>query len=74
MVLVVNKTPELFPEAEVRERVEQTYHCEVAAVLPHSDELMALSSSGVFALHHPSHLLTRLYRRVAARVMDENAS
>ena len=66
MVLVVNNTPTVFDFAEVKERVETTYECEVAAVLPHSDELMILSSQGIFALHYPDHPVTALYRQVAA--------
>jgi septum site-determining protein MinD len=66
MVLVVNNTPAAFDVAEVKERVEKAYECEVAAVLPHSDELMVLSSQGIFALHYPDHPVTALYRQVAA--------
>jgi septum site-determining protein MinD len=66
MVLIVNNTPTAFDFAEVKERVETTYECEVAAVLPHSDELMILSSRGIFALHYPDHPITALYRQVAA--------
>ncbi len=53
MVLVVNKTPAVFDEDEVRERVEKAYECRVATVVPHSDELMALSSAGLFAVGFP---------------------
>jgi septum site-determining protein MinD len=66
MVLVVNNTPTAFDVDEVKERVETTYECEVAAVLPHSDELMILSSQGIFALRYPDHPVTALYRQVAA--------
>lgn len=69
LLLVVNKTPSFFNADEVRERVEQTYQCEVAAVLPHSDELMGLSSAGVFALHYPDHPVTALYKQIADRLM-----
>jgi len=65
MVLVVNNTPAAFDLADVKERVETTYECEVAAVLPHSDELMTLSSAGIFALRYPDHPVTALYRQVA---------
>lgn len=64
-VLVVNKTPEVFDPIEVRERVEKVYECPVAAVIPHSDALMALSSGGVFAVHHPGHPVAALYRGLA---------
>jgi MinD-like ATPase involved in chromosome partitioning or flagellar assembly len=66
MMLVVNNTPTAFDFAEVKERVEKTYECEVVAVLPHSDELMILASQGIFALRYPDHPVTALYRQVAA--------
>ncbi len=70
MVLVVNNMPAAFDSAAVKANVEKAYGCEVAAVLPHSDELMVLSSAGVFAVRHPDHPLTALYRQVAARLME----
>ena len=69
MVLVVNNTPPVFDFAEVKDHVEKTYDCEVAAVLPHSEELMVLSSAGIFALRYPDHPVTGLYRQVATRLM-----
>jgi septum site-determining protein MinD len=69
MMLVVNKTPPIFDVAEVKERVEKAYECEVAAVMPHSDELMVLSSADIFALRYPDHPVTGLYRQVATRLM-----
>jgi MinD-like ATPase involved in chromosome partitioning or flagellar assembly len=69
MMLIVNKTPPAFDAAEVRARVENTYNCEVAAVLPHSDEMMTLASTGIFALRYPDHPLTNLYKEIAAKLM-----
>jgi MinD-like ATPase involved in chromosome partitioning or flagellar assembly len=69
MMLVVNKTPPVFDFVEVGDHVEKTYGCEVAAVLPHADEVMVLSSAGIFALRYPDHPVTRLYRQVATRLM-----
>ncbi|HYY87414.1 MAG TPA: MinD/ParA family protein [Chloroflexota bacterium] len=69
MFLVVNKVPAVFDPDEVKTRVEQTYQCEVAAVLPHSDEMMALASRGVFAAHHPDHPMTDGLRQVTARLV-----
>jgi len=50
MMLIVNKVPSVFDSAAVKTQVEQTYNCPVATVLPHSDEMMALASAGIFAL------------------------
>ncbi len=69
MVLVVNKVPGVFKPDEVRARVEKTYNCEVAAVIPHSEEMMALASSGIFALRYPSHPVTGMLKQIAARLM-----
>ena len=69
MLLVVNKVPTTFDFNDVKARVEQIYDCEVAAVLPHSDEMMALASAGVFALHYPNHQVTSELRQVTARLL-----
>jgi len=68
MMLVVNKAPSVFDPAALRRRVEETYDCPVAAVLPHSDDLMVLSSEGVFSVRYPDHPLTGLYRDIAMQL------
>jgi MinD-like ATPase involved in chromosome partitioning or flagellar assembly len=65
LVLVVNKVPTVFDMDEVKARVERTYNCKVAAVLPHSDEMMALASEGVFVLRYPNHPITQSLRGLA---------
>jgi MinD-like ATPase involved in chromosome partitioning or flagellar assembly len=69
LVLIVNKVPSVFDVADVKARVERTYHCEVAAVLPHAEEMMALASAGIFALRYPDHPVTAELKRVAAMMM-----
>jgi MinD-like ATPase involved in chromosome partitioning or flagellar assembly len=69
MALVVNKTPPAFDPAEVRTRVQQTFECDVAAVLPFAEEMMNLASTGIFVLRYPDHDLTRRLREVAARLV-----
>lgn len=69
LLLVVNKTPQVFDHAVVKQRVEQTFNCEVAAVLPHSDEMMTLASEGIFTLRYPDNPMTKQLKAVAARVL-----
>ena len=69
LLLVVNKVPAAFPPAEVRARVEKAYTADVAAVLPHSDEMMTLASSGIFVLKYPDHAVTAELKQLAARLM-----
>jgi len=69
MMLVVNKTPpSLEPEA-VKVKVERAYGCPVAAVLPHSDELMTLASAGIFVARYPDNPMTALYKQIAAQII-----
>src|SRR5688500_2907747 len=65
--IVVNKAPVQLDPRDVAERVTTAYGVPVAAVLPHSDELMQLASEGVFVLRHPDDPLADRYRRLAAR-------
>lgn len=69
LLLLVNKVPEVFNFTDVQKRVEETYHSEVAAVLPHSDEMMTLASAGIFALRYPDHKVTQSLKQVAAKLM-----
>ncbi len=69
MMLIINKVPSVFDSTEVKERMEQTYECKVAAVLPHSDEMMVLASSDIFALHYPDHPISVSLKQVAAELL-----
>ena len=64
MLMLVNKVPPQFDLEDVRARVEQTYDATVAAVLPHSDEMMTLASSGIFAIRFPDHPITKGLRKL----------
>lgn len=63
--IVVNKAPPQLDFDQLAARVQQTYDVSVAAILPHSDDLMNLASEGVFSLRNPNHELTAVYRHVA---------
>lgn len=69
MALIVNKTPQVFDSQAVKERVAAIYGCEVLAVLPHSDEMMTLASSGIFVLRFPHHPITTTLRQVAKNLI-----
>lgn len=65
MLLVVNKTPPVWNVSDVKARVERTFNCTVAAVLPHSDEMMTLASEGIFVIRYPNHPMTVLFQQIA---------
>jgi len=64
MLMLVNKVPTQFDFDDVRARVEQTYDATVGAVLPHSDEMMTLASSGIFSIRFPDHVVTQGLRNL----------
>jgi MinD-like ATPase involved in chromosome partitioning or flagellar assembly len=70
MLLMVNKVPAVYNTADVKARVTAAYNCEVAAALPHSDELMALASSGIFVLKYPDNPITAGLETLAARLQE----
>lgn len=68
MMLVVNKTPPSLESSAVKLKVEQAYGCEVAAVLPHSNEMMTLASAGIFVARYPDNPMTALYKEIATKI------
>jgi MinD-like ATPase involved in chromosome partitioning or flagellar assembly len=69
MMLVMNNVPAAFDTAEVKAKVKQTYHCEVGAVLPHSEEMVALASAGIFALQYPDRPLTKMLEELTSKLL-----
>ena len=70
LLMVMNKAPTIFDFAQLRKRVEETYEAQVAGVLPHSDEMMVLASSGVFAIKYPENPLSQIIESIAQQVMS----
>jgi len=66
--LVVNKVLTEFNLAEVKKRVADTYDCEVASVLPLSEDMIRLGSAGIFSLRFPQHPLTQAIKEIAAKL------
>jgi septum site-determining protein MinD len=66
MRLIINKMPLVYDFADVQQRVEGLYNCHVAAILPHSDEMMTLASRGIFALHYPNHAITKSLKQLVS--------
>jgi MinD-like ATPase involved in chromosome partitioning or flagellar assembly len=68
LFLMVNKLPQSYDPTEIQARIQDTYKCPIAAVLPHSDEMMALASSGIFVLKYPDHFVTRQYKGIIEKI------
>ena len=65
MMLIVNKAPQSLDQDALKTRIADTYDYPVAAVIPHSDDLMTLASSGIFSLQNPDHPVTAKYQQIA---------
>jgi septum site-determining protein MinD len=63
--LVLNNTPASLDADEVRAELDRTYRCGDSVVLPHTEELMALASSKLFAHRYPEHPLTASFKELA---------
>ncbi|MBD1914122.1 MULTISPECIES: MinD/ParA family protein [unclassified Leptolyngbya] len=69
LLMVVNKAPTVFDFDQLKVRVEETYGSHVAGILPHSDEMMVLASSGIFSLKYPENSLSRVIEGIAQEVI-----
>ncbi len=68
MLLVVNKVLSDFDFGEVKRRVEETYSCRIAGVLPFSEDMIRLGSAGIFCIRYPDHPFTATIRDIASKV------
>jgi len=65
MMILINKAPSTFDAAQIRDTVSGTYNCPVAAVIPHSDQMMGLASHDIFAVRYPDHAIVAELKQVA---------
>jgi MinD-like ATPase involved in chromosome partitioning or flagellar assembly len=70
LLLVVNKCPPSLDVEAVRKRVQEAYNAEVAAVFPHSDEIMTLASGGVFTVKFPDLPVTATFKHLVDRILQ----
>lgn len=68
MAMLLNKVPASFDLEDIRTKATQTFQCEVAAALPHSDEMMTLASAGIFVQRYPDHPITAALKQVTATI------
>lgn len=68
MYLTINKVLSSFAADDVKQKVEDTYGCEVAAVLPLSEDVVRLASSDLFCLRYPDHPFSRGLGAIADRL------
>jgi septum site-determining protein MinD len=69
LLILVNKAPQSLDPVQLKEKVENAYKFPVAAIIPHSDEMMLLASMGVFAVRYPDHVISRLYKQTAEKLL-----
>lgn len=69
MLMVVNKVPPGMDMNQLRERVEQLYNAEVAALLPMNYEIVRVASGGIFVNRFPEHPMTIALKQVAERLL-----
>jgi MinD-like ATPase involved in chromosome partitioning or flagellar assembly len=68
MLLVANKVPSVLDPNGLKEQLESAYRTTVAGLLPSSDDLMVLASSGVFSVSFPDHPWTKEMRSIADQI------
>ncbi len=70
--IIVNKVPQFLNFDEIKQKVERIYGCEVAAILPMADEMLALASEGILALRYPDHQITKKLLHVSKRLISDD--
>lgn len=71
MLLVVNKALPAFDFNTLRKQVETTYNASVAGVVPLSEEMVQLASSGIFCLRYADHPFSQTVKGIARAIVGE---
>lgn len=69
LYLILNELPEVMDYRQARDELEETFGCKVAALVPHSDDLMATGCQTVFTLANPTHPFTELVSLMSQKLI-----
>lgn len=69
LFLVVNKALQSYNFDQLRQQIETTYKTPVAGILPESEDIIRLASSGVFYLKYPNHPISQVIKKIAQHIM-----
>ena len=70
LFLVMNKVLSAYDFEKVKRDVEDVYKCDVAGVLPLSEDLIETASKEVFYLQHREHLFSLGIEKIANRIIS----
>ncbi len=71
MLLVVNKVLPAFDFDALKEQMETLYNTSVAGIIPLSEEIVQLASSGLFCLRYSDHPFSQTVREIAGQIVGE---
>ena len=69
LLLLVNKVFKDYNFAQIRQQIENTYKLPIIAILPESDDLIKLASSGILSVKFPQHPISGVFRQVALSLL-----
>lgn len=67
-LVVVNNAPPGYDPFMVEKQIRQSFDCEVGAILPFSEDFLALASEDIFELRYPEHPLSKMLEELAAKI------
>lgn len=62
--MVVSQMPPAFDIEDVQREVQEKYQLPVAAILPHTEEMLTLAGKGIFIREYPTHPLTMTIKQM----------
>jgi MinD-like ATPase involved in chromosome partitioning or flagellar assembly len=69
MMLVINKVPQKIDFSALHQSVEKNYKVPVAGILPLSEDMLLLGSSGIFCLKYPHHYFTQIIKDMSHKII-----
>ncbi|MCC5653987.1 MinD/ParA family protein [Nostoc sp. XA013] len=71
MLLVINKVLPAMDFNALQQQMETIYNTPVAGIVPLSEEIIQLASSGLFCLRYADHPFSQTVQEIARQIMDQ---
>lgn len=70
MHLIINKCPRSIDQKALKEKLEEAYEIPIAGMIPLSEDMVVLGSSGIFVEKYPDHEVTKILKHILDKVFS----
>jgi len=70
IMMVVNEVPSILDWEILKSQIIKNYECQEVVLFPHTEEIQAMASRGIFVERYPHHPATQIFQQITEKIRN----